>query len=147
MVKESKELFSVKISAGKRVYFIDIKQSRDGTKYLVISESKLANEKWEHNRIMIFQEHIPTVIGEINKALKFIGVSIKTKAYSIEEVRRAYPKAYAKWTKEEEDALRDKYLKGMTIEDLAAIFQRRPSAIRSRLRKLGLLNEEQSLRK
>lgn len=141
MVKESKELFSAKISAGKRVYFIDVKQSRDGTKYLVISESKLANEKWEHNRILIFQEHIPTVIEEINKALKFIGVSIKTKAYSIEEVRRAYPKAYAKWTRDEEDALRVKYLEGRSIEELASIFQRKPSAIYSRLRKLGLLRE------
>lgn len=142
MVEKSKESFSDRISVGKRVYFIDVKESRDGTKYLVISESKLVGGKWEHNRIMIFEEHIPPFIKTLNRALKVMGRSKETKAYSVEEVRRAYPRAYTKWTREEEDALRDKYLNGNTIKELASIFQRKPSAIRSRLRKLGLLRKD-----
>ena len=136
---ERKELFSEKIVAGRRTYFFDVKESIDGTRYLVISESKqISEENYEHHRIMVFQEHIPIFVKGLNKALKFMKRISKTKAYEVEEIRQKYPKAYMKWTKEEEDALRNYYLQGKTIDELASIFQRKPSAIRSRLQKLGL---------
>ena len=136
---ERKELFSEKIIAGRRTYFFDVKESIDGTRYLVISESKqISEEDYEHHRIMVFQEHIPIFVKGLNKALKFMKRISKTKAYEVEEIRQKYPKAYMKWTKEEEDALRNYYLQGKTIDELASIFQRKPSAIRSRLQKLGL---------
>ena len=143
MTKEKKELFSERVVAGRRTYFFDVKESQDGAKYLVISESKLVGEgDYEHNRIMIFQEHIPTFIEGLKKVTQFIMSCDKAKAYDIEEIRQKYPKAYMKWTKEEDDNLRNEYFKGKTIEELAMIFQRKPSAIRSRLQKLGLLNED-----
>jgi len=136
---ERKELFSEKIIAGRRTYFFDVKESIDGTRYLVISELKqVSEEDYEHHRIMVFQEHIPIFVKGLNKALKFMKRISKTKAYEVEEIRQKYPKAYMKWTKEEEDALRNYYLQGKTIDELASIFQRKPSAIRSRLQKLGL---------
>jgi len=96
---ERKELFSEKIIAGRRTYFFDVKESIDGTRYLVISESKqISEEDYEHHRIMVFQEHIPIFVKGLNKALKFM----------------------------------------KRIDELASIFQRKPSAIRSRLQKLGL---------
>jgi len=140
--KRKTELFSEKIAAGSRTYFFDVKESRDGTKYLVISESrKGGKEEYEHNRIMIFQEHIPVFAKGLKNALKFIRKSGKTKAYGVEEIRQKYPKAYAKWTEDEDNFLRNEYLRGQTIDELASTFQRQPSAIRSRLRKLGLVEE------
>lgn len=140
--KGKTELFSEKITAGSRTYFFDVKESREGAKYLVISESKRGGkEDYEHNRIMIFQEHIPVFAKGLKNALKFIRKSGKTKAYGVEEIRQKYPKAYAKWTEDEDNFLRNEYLRGQTIDELASTFQRQPSAIRSRLRKLGLVGE------
>jgi len=59
-------------------------------------------------------------------------------AYSVEQIRREYPKAYMKWTKEEDECLARLYRDGKTVSQLAGIFQRQPGAIRSRLHHLGL---------
>ena len=139
MKEEKKELFSQRIVAGRRTYFFDVRETQDGTRYLVISESRLVDGEYKHDRIMIFQEHIPAFIEGLKRTLKFMKRMDKVKAYDIEEIRKKYPRAYMKWTKEEDETLRDEYLRGKTIGELAKIFQRKPSAIHSRLRKLGLL--------
>lgn len=140
--KGKTELFSEKIAAGSRTYFFDVKESREGTKYLVISESRRGGkEDYEHNRIMIFQEHIPVFANGLEKALKFMKKSSKAQTYYVEEIRQKYPKAYIKWTKDEDSTLKNEYLRGNTVDELASIFQRKPSAIRSRLKKLGLVEE------
>src|SRR5687768_5797478 len=56
-MKNSRE--STQIKAGSRTYFFDIKTTRDGKPYLVITESKFKREgaDRERNFIMIFQEH------------------------------------------------------------------------------------------
>jgi hypothetical protein len=69
---ERKELFSERISAGNRTYFFDVKESVEGAKYLVISESKRVGKTHEHNRVMVFEEDIRTFNRGLRKALKFI---------------------------------------------------------------------------
>jgi DNA-directed RNA polymerase specialized sigma24 family protein len=136
------ELFSEKIAAGSRTYFFDVKESREGVKYLVISESrKKGKEDYKHKRVMIFQEHIPAFAKGLKKALKFAKRSSEAETYCVEEIRQEYPKAYTKWTEDDDGVLREKYLQGDTVDELAKIFQRQPSAIHSRLRKLGLVGE------
>jgi hypothetical protein len=53
--------------------------------------------------------------------------------------RQRHPKAYARWTIEEDNRLRELYSSGMDITALAPVLERQPSAIRARLTKLGLL--------
>ena len=55
-----------------------------------------------------------------------------------EQIRTEYSKAYEKWTEDEDNLLKQRFSEGVSIEDLSRLFQRKPSAIRSRLRKLGL---------
>ena len=139
MTGERKELFSEKVPAGSRTYFFDIKESSEGIKYLVISESRqVGGESYEHNRVMVFQEHLVVFNEGFNKAVKFMMGEGNSKAYDVEQIRREYPKAYTKWTEEEDIRLRNEYIQGKTVNELARSFQRKPSAIRSRLRKLGL---------
>jgi hypothetical protein len=57
-----------------------------------------------------------------------------------EKIRQKYPRAYVKWSREEDDSLKNEYASGQQIGELAKKFQRQPSAIRSRLQKLGLMN-------
>ena len=140
MTVAKKELFSEKVSAGSRTFFFDVKESAEGTTYLVISESRQSGEKpFEHSRVMVFEEHRLAFHKGFEKALQFLEQQNKSKTYDVQEIRREYPKAYAKWTKEEDALLSNEYSK--RVSELADSFQRRPGAIRSRLQKLGLLGE------
>lgn len=53
-------------------------------------------------------------------------------------IRQKFPKAYEKWTEDDDALLRKLRSEGEGIAQLAAHFQRQPSAIRSRLDKIGL---------
>jgi hypothetical protein len=64
------------------------------------------------------------------------------KKYTYEEIRKKYPKAYEKWGNSADTKLIKLYLEGKTIKELSEIFQRQPGAIRSRLKKLGLLKSD-----
>jgi len=61
------------------------------------------------------------------------------KAYSIKDIQKTHSRAYAPWTNDEDERLKQRYKQGATINDLVNEFQRKPSGIRSRLKKLGLL--------
>lgn len=56
-----------------------------------------------------------------------------------DKIRQKYPRAYVKWSREEDENLQKEYASGQQIGSLAQRFERQPSAIRSRLQKLGLL--------
>lgn len=55
----------------------------------------------------------------------------------IEQQRLKHSKAYAQWTKEEDQKLIELYSKGETIEELCKIFARNKGAIKSRIKKLS----------
>lgn len=145
MADKTRELFKTKIEAGSREYFIFVKESTTGAKYLTISEVYSVGNRQKHARIIIFQEHLSKFIEALEEALRFFDSPLLAKkSYSLKNIRQKYPKAYAKWTPEEEQTLRKGFAQGMSIETLANILQRQPSAILSRLRKLPLINTSPS---
>lgn len=56
-----------------------------------------------------------------------------------EKIRQKYPRAYVKWTRDEDENLQNEYASGQQIGELVNKFQRQPAAIRLRLQKLGLI--------
>jgi hypothetical protein len=56
-----------------------------------------------------------------------------------EKIRQKYPRAYVKWSREEDENLQKEYANCQEVSELARKFQRQPVAIRSRLQKLGLI--------
>jgi len=56
------------------------------------------------------------------------------------KVQAENPKAYESWSTEEDESLKDEYSKGWSVTRMADAHQRRPGAIRSRIKKLGLQN-------
>jgi len=64
-----------------------------------------------------------------------------TKSYSVEDVRKSYTKAYDKWTEEDDERLKKDAYAGRDIGVLAAFFGRNKGAIRSRLKKLGIIKK------
>lgn len=135
MTTPKSKLFSIRIAAGSRTYCFDVKTSVEGTKYLVIKELR---DDVKGRRLMIFKEHIQAFRKGFRKAVRFIKKS-KTKTYNVEQLHHEYPKAYAKWTQEEDSRLRSLYAQNKSVNELAGIFQRKPNAIRSRLKKLDKL--------
>jgi uncharacterized protein (DUF433 family) len=58
------------------------------------------------------------------------------------KIKKSHPQAYEKWTSEEEARLLDLYNQGWSVEEMAAALQRQQGGIRSRLHKLGLIDNE-----
>ncbi|OIO34805.1 MAG: hypothetical protein AUJ70_00200 [Candidatus Omnitrophica bacterium CG1_02_40_15] len=73
---------------------------------------------------------------ESNESKSFIS---RRGAYSVLELRQKYESAYKIWTKEEEKVLIDGYSNGKKIEELAKLLGIKKGGIRSRLKKLGLI--------
>lgn len=58
MSETEKDLvFSESVKAGKRIYYFDVKQSRNGDKYIAITESKKINEGTMENPRFVFEKH------------------------------------------------------------------------------------------
>jgi hypothetical protein len=53
-------------------------------------------------------------------------------------MRATHAKAYAPWTRDEDGIFKRRHQAGERVETIAAEFGRKPGAIRSRLKKLGL---------
>lgn len=131
-----RELRSERIDAGSRTYFFDVKEATDGTKYLVISESRQNGHDWEHHRVMIFEENFGPFFETLGRLAQTLGV--RQKSYSVDTIRQKHPRAYEPWSSEEDERLTSRYNEGFSVPELARVFQRQEGAIRSRLQKLGL---------
>lgn len=78
---------------------------------------------------------------------KFLNsIGVKTERDKNQESRskkqeKTSSKAYQKWTQEEDEKLVEAFTRGKKIPLLAILFERKNGAVRSRLKKLGLLGE------
>lgn len=59
------------------------------------------------------------------------------KAYCVDEIRKTYRQAYAKWTIEEDTKLGELYDKGWNVKQLMEYFGRNEGSIKSRLNRIG----------
>jgi hypothetical protein len=58
---------------------------------------------------------------------------------SMQRAKEQYPRAYERWTADEDERLRKLFQSGRDSTEIANLFQRQPSAIVSRMRKLGVV--------
>ena len=56
----------------------------------------------------------------------------------LQNIKAKYPKAYEPWSAADDELLKTSCVGGMSIDTLAKTLQRQPSAIRSRLKKIGM---------
>jgi len=73
MAEKKEALFSRTVKSGPRTYFIDVRESVKGNKYLTIAETKKVEDKFERSSIMIFDN----AVGDIFAALRDAGKVIK----------------------------------------------------------------------
>ena len=75
------------------------------------------------------------------KKLRAYKQLIGTPTYSVFACQQEYPNAYKPWTEEDDLELTQMWCEGATTKELAAHFQRKPSAITSRIKKLELVEK------
>jgi hypothetical protein len=80
-------------------------------------------------------ETVGRKVSRKNRAEK----AVKSWTGRLQEIRASYAKAYQPWTPKDDAKLEARFRAKVRIRLLAKEFQRRPGAIRSRLRKLGLI--------
>ncbi len=61
---------------------------------------------------------------------------VESPSYCLAEIRREYPRAYMKWSQDEEALLQKLRSEGKSRRGIARELQRQPSAITSRIRKI-----------
>jgi hypothetical protein len=139
----NKDLYSDKLTKGRRTYFFDISKSEKSDLYLKVSESKKNESGFEHHRLIVFEEDIKDFSEAFQKALtKFTELKepkqTDSKAYSVEKIREAHKQAYLPWTQEDDNKLELLFCEGKKVKELAQIFGRNDGAISSRIKKLAL---------
>ena len=67
------EVYSAKSTAGKRTYFFNVKENRNGDLFLNIVESKKHSDSgFERHSVIVFQEDLEDFLAEFEKAVSFI---------------------------------------------------------------------------
>ncbi|MCR4994269.1 MAG: PUR family DNA/RNA-binding protein [Bacteroidales bacterium] len=78
--KEKDILFSKAIKAGKRIYYVDVKQSSRGDMYLSLTESKrivsgdaeMPQYSYEKHKVFVYPEDFEKFTGALADAMRFI---------------------------------------------------------------------------
>ncbi|HKV42748.1 MAG TPA: DUF3276 family protein [Blastocatellia bacterium] len=66
------ELFSEKLVTSRRTYYFDVKETKEGSKYLVIGELTQMGAEMERHRVMVFEESLNLFMDGLDKAVDFI---------------------------------------------------------------------------
>ena len=73
MYDNQNEVYSVKVRAGSRTYFLNVKEDKNSNLYLVLKESKLSQDgRNEVHRIMVFEDDFSKFMDGIKDVLGFI---------------------------------------------------------------------------
>lgn len=132
-------LFSATVKGVSRHYFLEIRETVDEAKYLLITEVKRdGHVSQTGGHILVFEEQIPSFLYGLEKVREYF-LQNRPKSYNVAFIRRRYPRACAKWSESEDAQLKQAHKQA--VRELAKLLQRRPGSIRSRLRKLDLLGE------
>jgi hypothetical protein len=79
-IQDPDTVFSKAVLSGKRIYYLDVKKSRNGELFLVITERKKILSKdspqsvvfFENNNISVLKEEFDKFFDAFNEALSFI---------------------------------------------------------------------------
>ncbi len=91
-------IFSESVKAGKRIYYFDVKQSRNGDRYIAITESKKINEGTFENPRFVFEKHKLFLYKEdYDKFVEALGKTLDVAKgnISVAEANAAKEEAYA----------------------------------------------------
>ena len=139
MKKQS--LYTESVEAGKRSFYFDIRESENGSNYLVISEvTKKEDGETERRQVFIFENEMARVAAKISRSLVNFTRKSTSKESIIARAKEKYPNAYEPWSEKEDAELSLLYKQDTDTENISKNLQRQPGAIKSRLEKLKLVS-------
>ncbi len=128
-------VYSEGIKAGKRIYYFDVKQSRNGDKYIAITESKKINEgtpedprfTFQKHKLFLYKEDYEKFVDALNRTLGVAKgeISIADAAQAsaaAEAARTGYDAAAADASAPTDDAAGDKQEKKSFLDKVKDIF-------------------------
>ena len=68
MSENNSAIYSTMVRSGKTTYFVDVREAKNGSKYLSISESKIAGEEKRRSTVRVFGETIDQFRQAIDEA-------------------------------------------------------------------------------
>lgn len=141
MSEERASVYEARANSGKTTYFIDARQAVNGRYYLSITESRRNDgESFSQRRVMVFEECLAEFRRLLEEAADRVAELVAGRTDGeVTDVRTAHPKAFMKWSPEEEEALEREFRKNPDITSLAGISGRTERAVLARLEKLGLV--------
>lgn len=80
-------------------------------------------------------------VKRLKKYLKAYKQLMGVPTYSVYACQQEYPNAYQPWSEDNDLELTQMWCKGATVKEIAVHFQRKPSAITSRIKKLELIEK------
>ena len=135
------DLYSEQIKVGKRTYFLDIKLTKEGKKFLQISENKKTDTGFDRYNVIVFEEGIEKFSEAFVRVLLRMNsnkIQENKNTYSVEKIRENHEKAYKSWNNDEENSLEQLFCEGKTVTEISEILGRKKGAIQSRIKKLEL---------
>jgi len=94
--------------------------------------------------VQILQNHSSFTRDDIrtaaNEAL-ILNRNTQTREERVAKIQERYPRAYEKWSSDEEWRIKELFQQGKTMREIAAAVQRQPNAIKSRLERMGLFRQ------
>jgi hypothetical protein len=68
IMSDNNAIYSTMVRSGKTTYFVDVREAKNGNKYLSISESKISGEEKKRSTVRVFGESIGPFKQAINEA-------------------------------------------------------------------------------
>jgi len=68
-------LFSTRVSAGKRTYFVDVKAAKNNKPFLKITQSEINGEERKKSYLNVFESEIAGLSSALNEVVAFINQS------------------------------------------------------------------------
>ena len=70
-------LFSTRVHAGRRTYFVDVKSAKNNKPFLKITQSEVNGEEKKKTTLNVFESEISDLNSAVNQAVAFINQSNK----------------------------------------------------------------------
>lgn len=135
MESRNQTIWSERVTSRGAGYFLDVRETGRGRVFLSMAQSRPAEGGgWKQDRIVVFESGLEPFRRAVLSALKVMDrESGDRRRVELEEVHRLHPKAFEKWTPEDDAELKRLAGEGGTPSSIAEALGRTERAVRMRL--------------
>jgi len=100
-------IWSERVTSGRSGYFFDVRETGRGRVFLSMTQSRqMEDGAWKHDRIVVFESGLDQFRKALQSALEVIDrESGDRRRAELEAIHRLHPKAFEKWSPEDDAEL------------------------------------------